>query len=220
MTPILSDVELERIRQAVHEAEQQTAGEIVPVLMPESGRYEVAYWRAAGLCVVLALTTSVLVHQFYHSWGTLDWLYTGLGTALIVLAAALMGWLLALIPALRRWLIGPALLTQTVHRRAWQAFVQEEVFNTRDRTGILLFISLFEHRIEVLGDAGINARVTPDEWAEVVLTIRNGIRHGHLDDGLVEAIGKCGVLLHKRGVEIKTDDTNELPDTARLRRDG
>ena len=100
-----------------------------------------------------------------------------------------------------------------------RAFVEEEVFLTRDRTGILLFISLFEHRIEVLGDAGINRHVTADEWTDVVLRIREGIRGGHLADGLVEAIGMCGHLLDRGGIEVRPDDENELPDGVRIRKE-
>jgi putative membrane protein len=102
-----------------------------------------------------------------------------------------------------------------VHRRALQSFVEEEVFATRDRTGILLFVSLREHRIEVLGDTGINEQVEPDDWAEIVARIRRGIRNDNLTEGLVEAIGMCGRLLERRGVNIRPDDTNELSDTVR-----
>jgi putative membrane protein len=100
-----------------------------------------------------------------------------------------------------------------------KAFVEEEVFATRDRTGILLFISLLEHRIEVLGDTGINEKVDTDEWVDVVLHIREGIRQGKLAEGLVEAIGMCGKLLERGGVTLREDDINELPDKVRLRED-
>jgi putative membrane protein len=95
--------------------------------------------------------------------------------------------------------------------------VDEEVFDTRDRTGILLFVSLFEHRIEVVGDAGINAKVEPEEWAEVVDQIRRGVRSGDLAGGMVEAIGTCGALLHRSGVALRPDDTDELSDGIRVR---
>ena len=98
--------------------------------------------------------------------------------------------------------------------------MEEEVFNTRDRTGILIFISLLEHRIEVVGDAGINAAVEPEEWAEVVDRIRDGFRSGRRVEGLVAAVDLCGRLLEKRGVELRADDVNELPDRLRLGGDG
>lgn len=115
-----------------------------------------------------------------------------------------------------RRLVGRTLLDVRVHRRALQAFLTEEVFNTRDRTGILLFVSLREHRIEVLGDTGINAQVPPEAWADVVATLRHHIKTaGDLTAGLVDAIEQCGRLLERKGVAIRPDDTDELSNRVR-----
>ena len=76
----------------------------------------------------------------------------------------------------------------------------------------MLFVSLFEHRIEVVGDAGINQKVTQEAWSNVVLSIRDGIKTGKLAAGLVAGIDQCGALLEQSGVEIQPDDTNELSD--------
>lgn len=218
MKPILTEAELERIRAAVAEAERRTSGEIVPYVVERSGGYEVAVWRGASAAAVLAMLTAVLVLQFYHGWG-LGWLYTSWGMALLATVAGTAGALLsAYVPALRRLLAGSDRLDRRVHRRACFAFLEEEVFKTRDRTGILLFVSLFEHRIEVLGDRGINERVTPDEWVAVVDTIRRGIKQGRFADGLVEAIEMCGRLLEEKGVGIRPDDADELSDRVRLRK--
>ncbi|MDX1532214.1 MAG: hypothetical protein R3362_11860 [Rhodothermales bacterium] len=217
MKPILSETELERIREAVGEAERRTSGEIVPYIVERSGGYEVAVWRGAAFAAVAAMLLAVLLLQFYGGWG-LGWLYTAWGMALVASTAGTLGAVLtATVAPLKRWLAGADRLDRRVHRRAGLAFLEEEVFTTRDRTGILLFVSLFEHRIEVLGDAGINSRVTPDEWAAVVDTIRAGVKGGHLADGLIEAVGMCGRLLEEKGVAIRHDDTDELPDNVRLR---
>lgn len=219
MAPILSDSDLERIRLAVGAAERRTSGEIVPYIVEHSGSYEVAVWRGASGAALAAMAVAVLVLQVYSGWG-LGWLFTSWGMALLVAVAGVVGAMLAAwVAPLKRALIGSALMTQAVHRRASLAFLEEEVFHTRDRTGILLFVSLFEHRIEVLGDAGINEQVSADEWVDIVDTIRRGIRQDHFADGLVEAIGMCGHLLDARGVAIKHDDTDELPDDVRIRKE-
>jgi putative membrane protein len=205
----------ERIRTAVEQAEERTAGEIVPVVVPRSASYEVVTWRGTAGAVLLALTAILLVLQFYDGWG-LGWLYTPWGVVMTSLGAAVAGGLLAsYVGPVQRMLAGDDLLDETVHRRALQSFVEEEVFDTRDRTGILLFVSLLEHRIEVLGDTGINELVRPDDWAEVVARIRKGIQNDNLTEGLVEAIGMCGRLLERRGVNVRPDDENELSDTVR-----
>jgi putative membrane protein len=215
MQTLIDQLDEDRIREAVQQAEERTAGEIVPVVVPRSADYEVATWRGAGFAVLGALTAVMLTLQFYDGWG-LGWLYTPWGVVLAALGAGTAGALLAAyVPPLQRLLAGDDRLDETVHRRALQSFVEEEVFATRDRTGILLFVSLREHRIEVLGDTGINEQVEPDDWAEIVARIRRGIRNDNLTEGLVEAIGMCGRLLERRGVNIRPDDTNELSDTVR-----
>ena len=218
MKNILSESEHDRIREAVVKAEGRTSGEIVPFIVPRSDPYEAAIWKGAAAGSVLALLAAVLVFNFYQGWG-LGWLHTGWGTALLVtIVGSLGGILAAFVPSVRRALAGTDAMTRSVHRYAMKAFVEEEVFNTRDRTGILLFISLFEHRIEVLGDSGINQKVSADEWVDVVEHIRSGIRSGRFADGLIEGIEMCGHLLEKSGVEIREDDSNELSNTVRFRK--
>ena len=212
----LSNEDLERIRQAVAEAERRTSGEIVPYVVRRSDAYEEIAWKGASIAAALALACTAAIFRFYEGWG-LAWLHTGWGTATLTLAAGMAGGALsAFAPPLGRLLAGPARLTRTVHRRAMKAFVDEEVFATRERTGVLIFVSLWEHRIEVLGDAGIHAQVSADDWTDIVARIRDGVRSGHFADGLVEAIQMCGALLESREVERRDDDANELSDALRM----
>lgn len=214
--PHFSGAERDAIREAVAAAEKRTAGEIVPYVVGRSGTYEVAVWRAASGGALLAGAGALAVAWAYDGW-SLTWLYSAWAMALVMTLGGALGAALAVfVPPVRRALAGAARLDERVHRRAAQAFVDEEVFDTRDRTGILLFVSLFEHRIEVVGDAGINAKVEPAEWAEVVDLIRTGIRRDNLAAGLVAAVEKCGDLLHRRGIEVRPDDTDELDDGVRV----
>jgi putative membrane protein len=217
MKDLFTEQDRDRIREAVSEAEQQTSGEIVPLIVRQSESYEVAAWKGAAIGAIAAMTLAILIYNFYDGWG-LGWLHTGWGSAFLTLVVGSLGAAVgAFVPPAKRMLAGNAAMTRAVHRRAMKAFVEEEVFNTRDRTGILLFISLFEHRIEVLGDSGINEKVSVDEWVDVVETVRNGIKSGELAQGLVKAIGICGGLLERRGVSIRSDDTNELRNELRTR---
>lgn len=218
MKKLLATLDEDRIREAVVDAETRTSGEIVPYVMPRSDDYDVAIWRGASALAIVGLGAVLLFVQFYEGWG-FGWVYTSWGAVLIALISGTLGaFATAAIRPLRRWLAGAGQLDRTVHHRAMRAFVEEEVFNTRDRTGILLFVSLLEHRIEVIGDTGINQRVAPDDWIGVVERIRTGIKNENLTAGLVDAIGMCGDLLEESGVEIRPDDTNELPNRVRTSR--
>ena len=216
MNDLMTPADLERIKEAVTEAEQRTSGEIVPYIVERSDPYDVTLWRGAAIAAMLAIGLAGATYVLYDGWG-LGWLYTGQGIAVLVLIAGSLGALAGgFIHPLKRMLAGSTLLARTVHHRAMRAFVEEEVFNTRDRTGILLFISLLEHRIEVLGDEGINRRVTADDWTEVVIQIRDGIKKKKIAEGLIQAIDTCGRLLERHGVEIQPDDQDELSNELRF----
>lgn len=216
--PLFSDAERDRIREAVAAAERRTSGEIVPYVVRQSGGYEVAVWRAAAAGALLATAVALAVAWLNDGWG-LGWLYSAWAMTLVSVGGGVAGAVLAAsVPAARRALAGADRMAERVHRRAAEAFLDEEVFDTRDRTGILLFVSLFEHRVEVVGDAGINAKVEPEEWVEVVDLVRDGVRRrSSLAEGIVAAIERCGDLLHRRGVEVRHDDTDELSDDVRVR---
>ncbi len=217
MTPsvsrLFSEQDLARIKRAVEEAEKKTSGEIVPYVIEQSDDYERAVWRGASAAGGLAVLTFLAVHAF-----TVFWLPFTLPVVLVVIMAAFGAGmaLVHFVPSAKRLLAGRTLLRKRVSQRAAEAFIAEEVFDTRERTGILLFVSLLERQVLVVGDSGINAHVKQEEWDDVVQSIVRGIRKGSASTGIVEAIGKCGLLLERRGVTRRADDTDELRDDLRM----
>ncbi len=206
------DSDLEAVKAAVHEAEARTAGEIVPYVVGESDDYHVAVWRGATFGALGGALGAALVHALGGLWGGwfAAWVVapTALGCVLGFLAAAY-------IPAVRRALVDSQTMDHSVRRRAEAAFLHEEVFRTRDRTGILVLLSLFERRVVILGDTGINALVQQHEWDAIVAAIVAGISAGRPAQALVEGIGACGRLLERRGLPVKPDDRDELSDELR-----
>lgn len=210
---LFSDADLERISEAVRKAEGKTSGEIVPYFVERSDAYEAAVWRGGALLASLTAMVLVAVHLMTEAW-------IGLGlieVILLVAGAAGLGMALTFwVPGLKRLLAGNDLIEQRVAQRAAQAFIAEEVFQTRDRTGILLFLSYLEHKVLVVGDSGINKKVDQSEWETVVARMVNGMNNGRPADGLIEAIDLCGILLNKRGVKRRKRDVNELPNRLRV----
>ena len=118
-------------------------------------------------------------------------------------------------PPLQR-LFAKQKMLHRVWQRAYQAFVDEEVFETKARTGILIFISLLERQVVVLGDSGINQKVTLKTWDDIVQKIINGIKSGQPAAGIISAVTQCGLLLKEHGFAKTGDDTNKRPDVIRL----
>jgi putative membrane protein len=90
------------------------------------------------------------------------------------------------------------------------------VYSTRDRTGILIFLSLLERRVIVLCDEGIKAKVKQEAWDSIVATIVDGIKAGRPSEGLLKAIAACGSLLESENVTKRPDDTSELSDSIHI----
>jgi len=207
--------ELQDIEAAVKRAESTTSGEIVPCIVARSDDYHAAAWKGALLGALGAQLVAGMVHLLAGLWGmSVLWL------TLPAFTGAAVGFALtALVPGLRRLLTAPDEMDHHVRRRALEAFVEHEVFKTDERTGVLLFLSLHERRVVVLGDTGINAKVRPQEWDGIVAGVVAGIKAGTPGRAVVEAIGHCGELLTRDGLAIRPDDTNELPNGMQIERE-
>lgn len=211
VSEVFNDADSDRIAAAVKQAEAATAGEIVPYVVDRSDDYETAVWRGAFLFAMFALSAFLLVRFLSDAW-----LPSAMQVILTTFAAGGIGFFLVrFIPALKLFFAGNESIDMYVELRAKEAFLAEEVFKTRDRTGILIFLSLLEKRVLVLGDAGIHARVAESEWMAIVQRVVDGMHNGKPVDGLIEAIQQASDLLKSHGVEIRPDDKDELANTLR-----
>jgi putative membrane protein len=115
-------------------------------------------------------------------------------------------------------MLGDELLQDRVEGRAAEAFVEEQVFATRARSGVLIFVALFEHRVVILADQGIDERVENDAWAAISDEVTAGVRHGRPAEALITAVQRCADLLVEHGMS-PVDSENELPNEPRFRRE-
>ncbi|HEX3552681.1 MAG TPA: hypothetical protein VIA62_05590 [Thermoanaerobaculia bacterium] len=211
-----SEADREAIRAAVREAESRTSGEIVPYVVDRSDEYASAAWKGAALGALLAPLVALAIYRSTSIWGIplAYWIaLPGLaGGAVAYLAAAFL-------PPVRRWLTGGHVLEARTRSRAAVAFLDQEVFRTENRTGILLFVSLFERRVVLLADSGIHQKVEEGQWESITRRLAREIGHDRPGPALVEAIRECGEVLARHHVEIQAGDRNELSDELRRERD-
>lgn len=200
------------IADAVSAAEDGSRGEIVPVVVAASDRYEAAGWRGALLGALAAAVAAAVAHRLAGSWAD-----PALWIALPPLLGAVLGRLaVALCPPLRRALAGREVLDREVRQRAAEEFLEQEVFRTRDRSGILILLSAFEREVVVVADRGIREAVPAGEWDALARAIAGGVGAGRPADALLAAIARCGDLLRERRVAARAEDRNELPDGLRI----
>lgn len=194
--------EQERIRLAVAAAERGTSGEIATMVVPRSDSYR----EAVTLAAVLGAATVALVIAIISRHVTI-WSYLPM-TILLFFPLQL---LVKGVPALQRPFIAAGRLHEAVQERAVRAFYEKGLHRTKDSTGILVFISLFEHKVWILGDCGINAKIPADSWLELVRTLTAGLKSGRAADALCEVVSRCGQEL-ARHFPRQGDDRNELQD--------
>jgi putative membrane protein len=210
-----SEADREAIRATVREAESRTSGEIVPFVVDLSDEYASAAWKGATLGALLAPLVALAIYRWTSVWG----IPLAYWIALPAPIGGAAAYLIAFLPPIRRWLTGEHVLEARVRSRAAAAFLDQEVFQTENRTGILLFVSLFERRVVLLADSGIHQKVETGQWESITRRLAAEIRHGRPGPALVEAIRECGEVLARHHVEIRPGDRNELGDELRRERD-
>ncbi len=212
-----SDADLERIKRAVTTAEDKISGEIVPVLVDRSGRYASTNYKAAIICASFAFIVLIILDRFAFSSASNALFYDPVFLFFVVALAGFAGGITPnFSEPVKRVLAGRVRMDVNSRQRAEAAFLEEEVFRTRQRTGIMIFISFFEHEVVVLADKGINDVVDQSKWDEIVNGLVEAIRDDKIVDGLEQAITRCGAVLLEKGFLKTADDVNELRDDLRL----
>ena len=214
MSQALTEDDLAAVTAECREAERRTGAEIVVYVVRRCDPYAEVRWRLGALGTVLAVLAAALYRWGHPGWHGAEALLLWSVPALVLGFAAgylLGGWG----PLVRR--LASDEIDRLVELRSAAAFVEEEVFDTRDRTGVLLFVGLFEHRFLVLADAGIRKRVEDGVWSEIVRDTVRGFREGRPRGALVEAVRRVGSLLEDHEVPRRDDDVDELPNAPRIR---
>ena len=130
------------------------------------------------------------------------------------LAVFVAGYWLAGRRVLLRPLVPASRATAFVDSAAKLAFIEHGLVETRDRTGILIYLSLLEHRVEVLADRGIDRHVEDGTWDGVVRLVLRGVRERRAEEGLCQAIELCGEILASQ-FPPRPDDEDELENRLR-----
>ena len=212
----------EEIEAAVKDAEGKTSGEIVPLLVQRSGEYDSLRPRAVMMGAMIGALVSLLgvMSQIPSADSfevlALDINFLTAAIAPVFIGGFVLGLLSTKSSRLLRMILPPSVIDDALRARAQRAFLEHEIFNTRDRTGILIMVSLDEHRVTVLADAGINQKVESSTWDECVELVLAGIKKGHFGQGMANAIRRCGDIVTKAGFTVKADDTNELSDSLKV----
>lgn len=218
--PILTNADHTRVTAAVASAEAGTAGEIVTILADRSDDYADIALIWSALVAFAGLTALVIAPDFFlglfdrvtGSWAN-EWTpreLFGLAVAFAILNFTGM-WLLQLWPPLKFLLIPGAVKSARTRTRAVTSFRIGAERRTHGRTGILIYLSMREHRAEIVADEAIAARVSSEVWGEAMAAMLAHIRERRIADGLIAAVERVGAVLAEHFPRAE-NDVNELPD--------
>lgn len=220
MADYLSAEDRERISQAVAAAEAQTSGEIVTVLTDRSDGYTDIALAWAVLIAFTALAALSIAPDFYLSlvdrlignWAN-DWT----PREIFVLAAAVGTTKFLGMMLLQMWhplkfvLIPGRVKSARTRARAVTCFRVGAQSRTHGRTGIVIYLSMDEHRAEIVADDAIVAKVPDAVWEHAMAGLLGHVRNDRVADGMIAAVERVGAVLAEnfpRG----DNDINEIPD--------
>ena len=217
---MLSDADHARVSAAVAAAEAHSAGEIVTILTDRSDGYTDVALAWAAFAAFTALTfvsvapdfTLGIYDRLFADWGH-EW--TPRGIFALAAAVGILKFLAVLAvqlwQPLKFWLVLPSIKSARVRNRAVTCFKVGAERRTHGRTGILIYLSMREHRAEIVADAAIAGLVAPEVWGEAMAALLAELRQGRAAEGMVAAVERVGVVLAQHFPRHE-NDVNELPD--------
>jgi putative membrane protein len=209
------------VEKAVADAEAKTSGEIVPVVATASGRYDRAEDLFGVLCTLVLLVIAWVFFQGVvpaeGDWEMGQRIQFGLIPVLLTVLVGFCGGtvLASLFPTLRLPFVTRGEMAAEVERAAGEAFQRFRVRGTKGKTGILIYISLYEHMVRIMGDDELNRLVAQSDWDAVGRAVADAMRRGSACDVLIEGVSRCGVILADQ-FPIEEGDVNELPNEVRF----
>ena len=216
----LTEDQHKTVSAAVADAELNTSGEILTVLADRSDGYtDVALLWAAAISFTAMSAFAAFPQPFLDLWDALiggwshEWTTGELASMTIALGliAFVVFWAVQQWDPLRFLLIPAPVKTARCHDQAIKHFKVGAERRTHGRTGVLIYLSMSEHRAEIVADRSIAEKVDAEVWGEAMGDMLAHIKRGHIAEGLAVGVRDVGFVLAQhfpRGDE----DENELPD--------
>lgn len=225
---LLTPEDLSAIEAAVRRAEAGTTGEIYCIVAEESSDYHATplAWAAGVALLAPALLLAGGLHVTAPDMGLVGgWTADQVegvgeataraaleGTLLLQAALFILTLLVVAIPPVRRALTPRGMKRDRVRVRAEEQFIAKNLHATRERTGVLIYVSFAERMAELIADEAIHAKAPDGAWTEAMAKLTAGLRHGRVAQGFADAIGQCGEILAQHFPARPDDNPNELPD--------
>ncbi|HKS94039.1 MAG TPA: TPM domain-containing protein [Gammaproteobacteria bacterium] len=183
-----SDADKARITAAIHAAEKNTSGEFVAVVARISDHY-------VFLPLLWAAMAALILPGILYLVSTpLAWIYIYQIQLLLFIVLALV---FLCVPELHLRLVPRWVMHSRASRLAHAQFYEQGVHMTREHSGVLFFVSLAEHYVEIVADKGIHEKLGEAHWQGIIKVFVTDVKAGRVVDGFVAAIGAAGAAMAK-----------------------
>lgn len=200
-----SENDFEIIEKAIQQAESKSRGELVMMVTKSSASYWESYLFQSFFFLILGSFFSFLESYFLGFSESFSNLYKW------QFGCIALGLSMVSISAISQKLISQKTFQKKVYSRAVKEFFKQGLTKTEEATGILIFVSEFEKRVQILADSGINAKVEPGVWQKQVNEIVAGIKLRNSGPIVEKAIEEMGELLAHH-FPSRGENPNELPN--------
>ncbi|MCF8383611.1 MAG: TPM domain-containing protein [Chlorobium sp.] len=189
MKQTVSDQERSRLDERVAETERRTGTQIVLSVIQRSDSYAELPWKAFALGASAAGLILLLLY-----WRLYDW-YPDVPARIMVVGILSCGALLALMsvafPRFAKCFLSDYRAEAEVRQYAKSLFLDRELFATQKRRGILLLLSLFERRVVILPDRGLDERFREEDVEKMIAAMTPFLKRkqiGHAFDAGLDCL--------------------------------
>ena len=211
-----TDENLKKIQEAVAKAEKNTDGEIALAVTPSCNSY--GFWELLFAVVMGLITSACLIPFSSNIKSFLDWIYWDTNDyhfsfwlLFTVFVSILFFYFIANIPFIDRFIIPKRVRNRAVYNKAIKTFLHSGVYKTKSNTGILLFFSIFERKIQIITDVGIANKIPNETWKTLALSLAEGFKSKNPTEVIIKSVEECAELLTKE-FPCQKENPNELPD--------
>ena len=192
----------DQVDQAISEIELKTDAEVICILAPQSDDY---YYIPTLWAALIALFSPILL-VFTHYWGHLNTIL------LFQLGVFIFVWLLFRWPPILRHIIPKNVRYWRASNMARRQFLENKLHQTKDGSGVLIFVSAQESYVEILTDWGVAEKISDEQWQSIVLAFVQHVKNNQVHEGFQECIHSCGKLLadHYPATSNKNELSNKL----------
>jgi putative membrane protein len=181
---MIPESQKKQVADAIRVAEAKTTGEIYCVIAKHASDY-----RLVPIAWAAALALFVPLPLIYFTAWTAEMIY-GCQLAAFFIAGLVLSY-----PGLRFHIVPRKAKHDRAHAAAMRQFWAHGLDNSDHRTGVLIFASAAERYAEIIADADINRKVSPEVWHDAMAALIAGIKRDQPAEGFVTAIEKCGAVL-------------------------